>query len=344
MHHGDCAAEWPSRLDQGSSEEVTPPKVSVILPVRNGAPTIERAVRSVLNQSLQDLELLVIDDHSTDATLDILHEVADPRMRILAASGQGLVNALNQGLTCARSTVAARVDADDWMEVDRLRAQLSLLDEHPDTSVVVTSSNFWDEASGTHLGVLKCFVSDEAIRLMLLRGTGFTHSSVAYRINDVLDVGGYRTASYPAEDYDLWLRLAMRGKRFRGIAQALTNYSLNPESISSRHGSTQKRISRQLRGIAVRSSISKLARSSTMDNELVVNQLAYDSVGMARLQAACFRVAAYRLLHFVDLINFREAVAAALFSPKAWMKAFGFRFRSEVRRRAWKRRWAGTEV
>src|SRR5690606_17474252 len=130
---GAMRAEHP---DRGSLRRVTGtrPRVSVVMPARNAADTVARAVRSVLAQTFPDFELLVVDDGSTDETADAALAAAagDARLRILDRGRCGLVAALNAGIDAARGRLIARLDADDEMLPRRLEAQVALLDERPD--------------------------------------------------------------------------------------------------------------------------------------------------------------------------------------------------------------------
>src|SRR5205823_1433437 len=97
----------------GAPRAVSPPAVSVLMAVYNGAPWVADAARSVLAQTLGDLELLVVDDGSSDATRDVLAGVRDPRLRLECRPHEGLTPALNHGLRLARAPLVARLDADD---------------------------------------------------------------------------------------------------------------------------------------------------------------------------------------------------------------------------------------
>jgi glycosyltransferase involved in cell wall biosynthesis len=109
---------------------VKTPAVSVVMGVFDGAPWVGAAVASLLEQTLADLEVVVIDDGSTDATPDVLASIRDPRLRIERCARQGLTRALNRALDLARAPLVARLDADDLALPERLARQREYLDAH----------------------------------------------------------------------------------------------------------------------------------------------------------------------------------------------------------------------
>jgi hypothetical protein len=188
---------------------VTAPRVSVVMPVRNGAAYLEEAVGSVLSQTLEDLELIVVDDGSTDATPAILERVArsDDRVRVLRIPPSGLTPALNRGWREARADYVARLDADDVALPTRLANQAAFLDDHPEVGVV-GSAYVPLSHTGERLGIVRYAVDDATLRADLLRYNCLPHPTVMVRRAALEEADGYRLDQ--AEDYDLWLRIAER--------------------------------------------------------------------------------------------------------------------------------------
>ena len=122
------------------------PRVSVLLPVRDGARFLREALDSVLAQTLADFELLVVDDGSTDETPEILASVGDERLRVLRQEPAGLVAALERGIGEARAPYLARMDADDVSLPCRLERQVAFLDEQSQVALVVPGVESIDEA------------------------------------------------------------------------------------------------------------------------------------------------------------------------------------------------------
>jgi glycosyltransferase involved in cell wall biosynthesis len=186
---------------------VTAPAVSVLMGVRDGAAWISRALASVLAQTLTDLELIVVDDGSTDATAALLSGVRDPRLVVERQAPAGLTVALNRALARARAPLIARLDADDVALPARLERQRVFLQGHPEVGLLGTAARVVDE-SGRDVEITRAPEGDLAIRRALIRRNPFVHSSVMARRVLIAAVGGYDVSFAVAQDYDLWLRLS----------------------------------------------------------------------------------------------------------------------------------------
>ncbi|CAA6604972.1 Glycosyl transferase family 2 (fragment) [Rhodospirillaceae bacterium LM-1] len=157
------------------------PKISVLLAVRNGAAYLQAALESISAQSLADYELIVIDDGSSDPTPTILDAWHDDRMiRLHNQESLGLAGALNRGLEIAKGDYIARHDADDLSRPERLEAQTSYMDAHPDTVILRTAYDVIDEA-GRQIETQRQPLDDPAIRWQMLFHNAFCHSSVMLR-------------------------------------------------------------------------------------------------------------------------------------------------------------------
>src|SRR4030095_14770957 len=127
------------------------PRVSVVLAVRDGAPWVGDAVRSVLAQTLSDLELIVIDDGSTDDTPQTLASFVDSRLRVARPPRMGLTRSLNEGVSLTQAPLIARLDADDVATSDRLARQVAFLDAHPEVGLLGTGATEID-TNGRDIG------------------------------------------------------------------------------------------------------------------------------------------------------------------------------------------------
>jgi glycosyl transferase family 2 len=229
--------------------------------VRDGAPFIEASVRSILGQTLRDIELVVIDDGSVDQTPELLRRLCshDSRLRVEPATGTGLVAALNQGCLSARAKLLARMDADDVALPNRLATQVELLERDPGLGVVGSAVIVVDEVRRP-LYTMRFPTSDPAIRRALSTGSAFAHPTVVMRRDLVERAGGYRPAFLNAEDYDLWLRMAELC-RMANQAQPLLEYRLQAHQSSRQYVEQQ-----QLSAIAAR--ISAQARLTGATDEV----------------------------------------------------------------------------
>lgn len=189
------------------------PAVSVVMAVHDGERYLRPAVESVLSQTRDDLELLAVDDGSTDSTADILAEYArdDTRVVIERVSHAGRSVALNHGCRAARGALIARLDADDIALPKRLELQLAFLESHPEVCLLGGAALLIDD-EGREFGRDALPTSDAEIRATLEHSSAFYHSNVVFRRDAFEAAGRYRPAFEPAEDYDLWLRLSEQGQ------------------------------------------------------------------------------------------------------------------------------------
>ncbi len=202
--------------------------------VYNGASHLPAAVDSILSQEGVDLELIVVDDGSTDGTPDLLagYAMRDARVRILRQSNQGLTAALIHGCGAARGEFIARQDADDVSLPGRLAKQAERLAH--DGSLAFVSS--WAEMTGPEGEVLVTYrpCPDAAIatrNLMVGRVGPPGHGSVMMRHTAYEKVGGYRPVFYYAQDSDLWLRLGRVGN-LAYVPRVLYRFNVSEQSIS----------------------------------------------------------------------------------------------------------------
>lgn len=187
---------------------MTNPLVSVIMAVHNGARFLPQAVDSILDQSLGDIEFIVVDDRSTDETPRILTRYArrDGRIRVLQ-SNSGLAAALNLGCGIAQGTYLSMMDSDDIAFPDKLERQVKFLQEHR-TVAAAGGGVVWINDDGMAYGEKLYPSSNGQIRQALWEAPAFCHATMVMRREAYLTIGGYRKAFPLAVDYDLELRLA----------------------------------------------------------------------------------------------------------------------------------------
>jgi glycosyltransferase involved in cell wall biosynthesis len=187
------------------------PRATVLIGAWNNADVVPRAIRSVLGQTLQELELLVLDDGSEDDTEEIIKtEFDDPRLRYLKLPHRGIPDTLNDGLREARGEIVAVLDADDWCLPARIERQVALLDARPDVAVVGCRMQEVDK-HGNELRARTSFRAGE-VNEALRWFNPIPNIAAAMRRSAALEVGGYDGRWRYAMDYDLWLRIGDRHK------------------------------------------------------------------------------------------------------------------------------------
>ena len=187
------------------------PRVSVLIGCWNNAATLPEAIDSILAQTVRELELIIVDDGSTDRTSELVRaaQAADPRVRYLPLPHMGIARSLNEGLRAAGSDVVAFQDADDWSLPERLERQLALLARRPEVLAVGCRMQEVD-AQRRRLQPRTAFAAGE-INGVLTRFNPIPGSCAMVRRGAVLAAGGFDARYRYAADYDLWLRLAERG-------------------------------------------------------------------------------------------------------------------------------------
>lgn len=198
---------------QAAAPTSAAPRVSVVMPAYNAEATIAETLDSILAQTFEDFELVVVDDCSTDATPRILAEYTarDPRVCVVRnARNSRICRTLNHGIEVARGALIARIDADDWCYPDRLAKQVAYMDAHPEVVVSGGTIEICDERLQP-LTIRAYHLDDRAIRARLFRYSPFAHPAVIYRTEAVRAVGGYNPSLREGEDYDLYFRLGTLG-------------------------------------------------------------------------------------------------------------------------------------
>lgn len=186
------------------------PIISVIIPAYNAEKTIKETIQSVLNQTLQDFELLIINDGSQDATLEVIESIQDPRIKIFSYPNAGSSASRNRGIALAKGEYISFIDADDLWTADKLEAQYKALQENPQAAVAYSWTEHIDE-SGQFLrsGPQQSFNGDVYGRLLLEDFIG-NGSNPLIRAQAFAEVGDFDESLAHSEDWDLWLRLAAR--------------------------------------------------------------------------------------------------------------------------------------
>jgi len=198
-----------------------PPRVSVFIPVHNRAHYIAVAVNSILAQTFEDFELIVVDDGSTDRTVEVLQRFDDPRLRVERNPGNlGIPATRNRGLELARGEYIALLDSDDHSYPERLARQVEWLDANPDVAQLGTWCSFMD-ADGAMLDKIRRQpLEPEDIHSHLLFHCPVINRTVMARTEALREIG-YNTEFPRCQDYEMHCRLIERGHRLANIPEVL---------------------------------------------------------------------------------------------------------------------------
>lgn len=207
------------------------PQITVLMPAYNAGIYIGEAIASVLAQTFTDFELVIVNDGSTDDTLDVIGTFKDPRIVVINQPNQGVAVALNNGLIHARADYVARFDADDICHPQRLEKQLDFLQKHPEYILVGSDCDYILE-NGEFLFHFTCIAhTHEQIIDKLYFYCPFVHPTVMYKKESICLAGGYPADAHNFEDYLLWTRIAKAGKLYN-ITEPLIQYRLNSTSVT----------------------------------------------------------------------------------------------------------------
>lgn len=223
------------------------PEVSVLMTVYNPGKYLSEAVESILNQTYQGFEFVIINDGSTDGSKKVLDDYAkaDDRIRLFHQENHGLVYSLNRGLKLAKGKMVARMDSDDVSLPERLGRQVEYFSKHPNTVLLGTTFAEVDQ-TGKQTRILTVLLEDDDIKRDMYFRCPFAHGSVMFRKEAMLAIDGYRQAMWPAEDYDAWERLRSKGD-FANLPELLFQYRTGSESISSQNSDNQQRLTQKVR-------------------------------------------------------------------------------------------------
>ncbi len=198
------------------------PTFSAVLGAHNEEDWVASAIRSVLSQTREDFELIVVDDGSTDATIDVVREFdSDPRVRLISQENRGLAGALNTGIAAGSAPYVSLIDADDLWMPTYLEEMGRVLDEDPGAGFAYTDAwcldhnrgRFWRISSNARMGEPDPPPVDPEEFLSLLLERNFVFGLATIRRAALQEMGGFNGALRAGEDYELWMRLLSHGYR-----------------------------------------------------------------------------------------------------------------------------------
>lgn len=211
------------------------PKISVVMAVYNGGELLNKTITSILHQTFEDYEFIIVDDCSTDATRQVVSSFGDSRIVLVCnETNIGQTKSLNIGLRVAKGKYIARIDAGDVSLPDRLQKQVEYMENHPDTIVLGTSAFRYNE-HGRILDVVHMPKSMSAIQQRIFFASPLVHISVLMRRKTINDLGGYDEDYHVLADFELWSRLIRNGYRLTSINDVLAGYMVSAQSFGNIH-------------------------------------------------------------------------------------------------------------
>lgn len=287
------------------------PKITVLMPVYNGAKYLDLAIRSILEQTFKDFEFLIIDDGSTDNSVEIVRGYDDSRIRlILNERNLGLPATLNAGLDIAKGEYIARMDCDDISHPRRFEKQVEFMDNNPGISICGT----WMKTIGDKTGIIiQTPKTNEEIKCSLLFGSGLAHPTVFIRKKIFYEQGLRYSLEYPdCEDTELWFR-ALKHLQAASLQQILYYYRIHLmqtcRSDNQRQKETSRKIARrQLEELLMSPTEEEIAlhcRSFRIDNGFEMGEIIKIEKWLLKLKSFNEKSGSYNAKVFNHVLNQR---------------------------------------
>lgn len=258
---------------------VTLPLISVIIPVYNAERYIKQALDSICNQTYKNLEIIIIDDGSSDQSKTIIETYQDKRLRFISRENRGLISSLNEGINICKGKYIARMDADDISSQERLEKQLQFLKNNNDVGAVFTGIEYIDETGSIiRSKVSKKTRSVEPVELLF--GCPLCHPTAMFdmtklSVNDIL----YDSNFHLAEDFELWTRLVSNTK-IALLDEVLFSYRIHSNSITTRNSGKQRLVATRaiIKNLTTRASKSVILSLGVIYNNHLGNESAYKTM------------------------------------------------------------------
>ncbi len=221
-----------------------PYTISVLMPAYNAAEHIEEAINSILSQTFTDFEFIIINDGSTDLTIDIIKRFDDPRIKLVCNEGnKGLIYSLNYGLEIAQGKYVARMDADDISLDTRFEKQINFLEKNPDISILGTAFAFMGTSHEIHHPNY-----NEEIRIKLLDDGSFAHPTVMMRREAIISNNIKYNAAYKyIEDYQFWVEAAIKTVKMANLDEVLLEYRQHSQQVSHQRYKEQEETKQRIK-------------------------------------------------------------------------------------------------
>ncbi|CAA9203643.1 hypothetical protein FLA105534_04823 [Flavobacterium bizetiae] len=279
------------------------PKITVLMPVYNCELYIKETIDSILDQTFTDFEFLIIDDASTDKTIDIIKAYNDSRIKLIVKPfNTGYTNSLNHGLKIAKGEYIARMDGDDISIVERFEKQVKLLDENIDVAVCGTLFNI--------IGTSNTVVvpqNHEDIKLGMLKKCCLGHPTVMIRKSYLEKFAlNYDVTKEPAEDYDLWTRLLPMAK-LHNLQEVLLSYRVHTSQVSQKRNIQQRDIALEIKvNLLNNLNFEKKNESQDLLRKIILNEEIFSFKEMEQFQYLKNNLLKANLKPFFDKEGFEK--------------------------------------
>lgn len=224
------------------------PIISVVMSVYNSSLYLRECIDSILNQTFKDFELLIVDDGSSDNSVEIIESYSDERIRLIKCQ-HDYINSLNTGINLSRGKYIARMDSDDIMCINRLERQYEFMEKNPDIDICGSAIKMFGKIEREPYTV----TGHNNIVSFLAVSSSLSHPTVIMRKDKILsyyNVNGkcvlYDKNYIYAEDYKLWMDMAIKGFKFANIPEILLLYRMSDIQITSRHAKEMEEITRKI--------------------------------------------------------------------------------------------------
>jgi glycosyltransferase involved in cell wall biosynthesis len=234
------------------------PEMSVILPVFNAELWLRESIESIIRQEFCSFELIIMNDGSTDGSLEIIRHFADRDKRIVTVDreNRGLIHTLNEGVSRALSPLIVRQDADDVASIDRLATLFRIMKEKPRIDLCGSWCDVID-AAGCRINKFHYPTEHEEICWAMVGYSAIAHPTVVFRRSAFQRFGPYDPAFVHAEDYEMWTRWIRLGARVANVPRPLVKYRVSDNQVSRRFAKEQAESAIRAAAIYVKSLLGK---------------------------------------------------------------------------------------
>ncbi|MBD2500869.1 glycosyltransferase [Anabaena azotica] len=208
------------------------PEISVVIPAYNCEKTIKETINSVLQQIFANFELIIINDGSQDATLDVISKIPDTRLKVFSYENAGGNVSRNRGLNLAVGNYVSFLDADDIWTPDKLESQLAALQKTPDAHVAYSWTDYIDEEGNFIVSGRRVSVNGDVYEKLLVNNFLENGSNPLICREAIIELGGFDEALKAAQDWDMWLRLAAKYS-FVAVPKVQILYRVSSKSLSA---------------------------------------------------------------------------------------------------------------